>query len=103
MVESFARLQVACSAQSIDQLTYRCICVARFRGRSSDDTLFDPALGKVALYAKSDLWQHASRQLPDGKWASKLGPDEDIEHDTPECLCGDSYGTIRCIMRKARK
>jgi hypothetical protein len=68
-----------------------------------DDTSLENGIEKVALYSKRDVWKHAARQLPSGKWTSKLGPDEDIEHDTPECLCGDSYGTIHCIMRKALK
>lgn len=74
-----------------------------FEERPSTDLSLDPDFEKVALYAKGGLWKHASRQLPDGKWTSKLGPDEDIEHDTPECFCGDFYGTIHCVMRKARK
>jgi hypothetical protein len=57
---------------------------------------------KVAIYERNGLWTHAARQEPDGKWKSKLGPDEDIEHDSPDCLCGDSYGAIHCIMRKAK-
>jgi hypothetical protein len=58
---------------------------------------------KVVLYEKNGQWTHAARQLPNGKWTSKLGRDEDIEHDTPECLCGATYGTVHCIMRKALK
>jgi hypothetical protein len=63
----------------------------------------EPGREKVALYAKEGKWTHASRQLTSGKWASKLGVDEDIEHDDPECLCGRWYGKIHCIMWKARK
>jgi hypothetical protein len=55
---------------------------------------------KVALYQKEGLWKHAARQLPSGKWTSKLGPDEDIEHDDPACICGDSYGELHCIMQR---
>lgn len=55
---------------------------------------------KVALYERNGIWTHAARQEPNGKWKSKLGIDEDIEHDTPECLCGDYYGMLHCIMRK---
>ena len=58
---------------------------------------------KIALYERNGHWKHAARQLPNGKWTSKLGPDEDIEHDDPECLCGQNYGTIHCIMRKAQQ
>jgi hypothetical protein len=57
---------------------------------------------KVAIFAKAGIWKHAARQLADGRWASKLGPDEDIEHVTLESLEGDVYGVVFCTMRKAR-
>jgi hypothetical protein len=57
---------------------------------------------KVALYAgELGEWTHAARQLPDGWWTSKLGPDEDIVHRTPHALVGDLYGQIQAIMRRA--
>jgi hypothetical protein len=31
-----------------------------------------------------------ARQLPNGKWTSELGPDEDIGHEDPYCLEGIS-------------
>lgn len=55
---------------------------------------------KVAIYAKGGLWKHAARQTSSGKWTSKLGPDEDIEHASPFALCGDLYGTVHCFMRR---
>lgn len=73
-----------------------------FEQRSPSETTLDPLYEKVALYARDGEWQHAARQLPDGKWTSKLGLDEDIEHDDPGCLCGDSYGVVHCIMRRPR-
>ncbi len=57
---------------------------------------------KVALYAKDGNWTHAAIQLPGGDWSSKLGPDEDIRHATPESLAGDTYGNIHCFMRRPR-
>lgn len=58
---------------------------------------------KVALYVdEQGEWTHAAVQLPDGSWSSKLGPDEDIRHQTPESLVGASYGTVHCIMRLRR-
>jgi hypothetical protein len=35
---------------------------------------------KVAIYATADGPAHAARQLENGRWTSKLGPDDDIEH-----------------------
>jgi hypothetical protein len=73
-----------------------------FQKFGATETMSEPGYDKVALYELNGFWKHAARQLPNGKWTSKLGPDEDIEHDTPECLGGNFYGTIHCIMRKAR-
>jgi hypothetical protein len=56
---------------------------------------------KVALYV--DLqgeWTHAARQLPDGWWTSKLGPEEDIRHRMPYALVGDLYGQVKAIMKR---
>ena len=56
---------------------------------------------KVALYADDQgEWTHVARQLPDGWWTSKLGPDEDILHRTPQALAGDLYGQVQAIMKR---
>jgi hypothetical protein len=56
---------------------------------------------KVAIYADAaGAWTHAARQLSDGKWTSKLGVSEDIEHDAPQGVEGDCYGTVFCFMEK---
>lgn len=56
---------------------------------------------KVALYVNSDnRWTHAARQLPSGKWTSKLGKLEDIEHETPEVIGGEPYGSVYCFMAR---
>lgn len=56
---------------------------------------------KVAIYLASDgLPSHAARQLPDGRWTSKLGEWPDIEHDSPEVLEGDYYGQVSSVMRR---
>ena len=47
---------------------------------------------KVAIYARDGELTHAARQLRDGRWTSKLGKYEDIEHDSLEALYGDGYG-----------
>lgn len=56
---------------------------------------------KVALYAKDGDWTHAARQLANGRWTSKLGMYEDIEHASLEDLSGDLYGNVYCIMRRS--
>jgi hypothetical protein len=39
--------------------------------------------------------------LPDGKWTSKLGKAEDIEHDSPDDVAGGVYGKVTCILKRA--
>jgi hypothetical protein len=67
-----------------------------------DSTSLEEDFDKVAIYKKAGLWKHVSRQLVNGHWTSKLGAHEDIEHESPEVLVGDLYGTVHCIMRKKR-
>ena len=55
---------------------------------------------KVALYQQNGQWTHAARQMPNGRWRSKLGPGPLIEHDTPADLAGALYGVVHCIMRR---
>jgi hypothetical protein len=55
---------------------------------------------KIALYTRNDTPTHAARQLPDGKWTSKLGPNIDIKHDTPDCLNGPAYGKSTVLMKR---
>ena len=44
---------------------------------------------KVAIYSDAHGPQHVARQLPDGKWTSKLGQQVDVEHSTLSVLEGD--------------
>ncbi|SRR6266436_5257554 len=56
---------------------------------------------KIAIYAKpAGTPAHAARQLPNGKWTSKLGDEEDIEHDL-QCLKCMRYGEVRQFMKRA--
>jgi hypothetical protein len=57
---------------------------------------------KVAVFAKAGAWTHAAWQTHAGRWRSKLGQEEDIEHQTPDCLCGDAYGAVHCFMKRVR-
>jgi hypothetical protein len=65
----------------------------------------DPALEagweKVAIFTLNDDPTHAARQLSTGRWTSKLGPDDDIEHEL-EGLVGPAYGTVAIILRRPR-
>jgi hypothetical protein len=55
---------------------------------------------KIALFADTaGLPTHAARQLPSGRWTSKLGTAEDIEHELRD-LEGALYGAVVVIMRR---
>jgi hypothetical protein len=55
---------------------------------------------KVALYADDQGFPlHAARQLANGRWTSKLGALEDIEHAL-EDLEGTEYGSVVLVMRR---
>jgi hypothetical protein len=60
---------------------------------------------KIALYTKEGSTEctHASRELTSGKWTSKLGPQQDIQHGTPFSIEGSVYGKVYCIMKQVFK
>jgi len=68
--------------------------------RRCDDDALEMGFEKVAVYGNNWEYTHAARQLPSGKWTSKLGKEEDIEHTTPEGLVGAIYGNVVQIMKR---
>src|ERR1700739_3378171 len=66
-----------------------------------DDATLELGFEKIALYTLNGIPTHAARQLPDGRWTSKLGPYEDIEHVNLECLQGPCYGRIAVFLKRA--
>ena len=68
------------------------------------DGKLEKGFEKIALYARKTLSglvpTHASRQLPDGKWTSKLGPLEDVEHHKPAHVNGPGYGGVVQYMKR---
>jgi len=54
---------------------------------------------KVAVFALTGAPKHAARQLSSGRWTSKLGPMEDIEHALHD-LTGMVYGSVVLIMKR---
>ena len=55
---------------------------------------------KIALFTDAEgVPRHAARQLPSGRWTSKLGPMEDIEH-TLHDLTGTVYGSVVLVMKR---
>jgi hypothetical protein len=66
-----------------------------------NDGTLEEGFEKTVLYEDVDGQPtHAARQLPDGRWASKLGPHEDIEHRAPECLEGPCYGKVVQYLKR---
>lgn len=54
---------------------------------------------KVALFALEDVPKHAARQLPNGRWTSKIGRREDIEHGLND-LAGAEYGSVVLVVKR---
>ena len=55
---------------------------------------------KIALFANDQHTPlHAARQKANGRWTSKLGEREDIEHALRD-LVGEAYGTVVLIMKR---
>ena len=66
-----------------------------------DDSL-ELEFEKVALFADdASRITHAARQLPNGKWTSKMGLSHDIEHVLAE-MEGGKYGRVIGYMRRRR-
>lgn len=67
-----------------------------------DNCDFEEGYRKIALYVKPGTTEctHASRQLSNGKWTSKLGRLNDIQHGTPYTIEGYAYGVVHCVMKK---
>jgi hypothetical protein len=60
----------------------------------------EDGIEKVALFASdANAPTHAARQFPNGKWTSKLGMAEDIEHEL-RALEGALYGRVVRIYRR---
>ncbi len=57
---------------------------------------------KIALFVNATgMPTHAARQLLSGRWTSKLGRGEDIEHDLQD-LTGTMYGRVAHVLSHAR-
>jgi len=66
-----------------------------------NDSHYERGVEKIAIYLSADgKPTHAARQLPSGRWTSKLGEREDIEHETLSDIAGQHYGNVAVIMRR---
>jgi hypothetical protein len=60
----------------------------------------EPGFEKIAIYVgQHGLPTHVARQLSNGRWTSKLGKLEDIEHSLAG-LSNSMYGQVAQIMRR---
>lgn len=66
------------------------------------DGFLEAGVEKIAVFSDGYAFRHVARQLADGKWTSKLGSLEDIEHESPDVLCGDEYGNVVAFMKRDR-
>jgi hypothetical protein len=65
-----------------------------------DDEELESGFEKVAMFVDADdVPTHAARQLPTGRWTSKLGEWEDIEHEL-HALEGDLYGALAMLLKR---
>jgi hypothetical protein len=64
----------------------------------SDDTL-ETSFEKIALFADNNGPQHAARQLLNGRWTSKIGELEDIQHELHD-LENSDYGKVVAFMKR---
>jgi hypothetical protein len=67
------------------------------------DAVLEPGFEKVALFGDSLYYTHAARQLPNGKWTSKLGEGEDIEHDSPGDVAGGIYAEMVQVTKRPQQ
>ena len=66
-----------------------------------ESSLLEKGFEKIAVYLSlaTGMPTHAARQLPSGKWTSKLGKSEDVEHTLPGLL-GQTYGQLGPIFKR---
>jgi len=65
------------------------------------DAEYESDFEKVAIYADSNgKPTHAAKQLDSGKWTSKLGRLEDIEHTDLDSIINPIYGTPVVYLKR---
>ena len=65
-----------------------------------DNSKHETGYLKIALFVNAnDIPTHASRQLENGNWTSKLGQDIDVEH-TLDSISNGFYGNPKVFFKK---
>lgn len=57
---------------------------------------------KIVIYSRDNRFKHAARQLRSGRWASKLGEEQDIEHEKAEHVENADYGVGETFLKRRR-
>ena len=66
-----------------------------------ESSTLEQGFEKLAIFADDCGPTHVARQLPSGKWASKMGWDGvDIEHEGLDCIAGNRYGKARVFLKR---
>jgi hypothetical protein len=73
--------------------------VRKLRVRRLPTGELESGFEKIALFASDGVPKHAARQLESGRWTSKLGTREDIEHALHD-LEGAIYGSVALVMKR---
>lgn len=67
------------------------------------ETKYEEGFEKIAIYVDANgRATHATRQLSSGRWTSKLGSLEDIEHDF-DAFSGSRYGSVAVVMKRPKQ
>ena len=72
---------------------------ARYGYEICENALKERGFTKIALFTKEGIPTHATRQLPNGLWTSKLGILEDVRH-TLSAISGGLYGSVAVVLKK---
>jgi hypothetical protein len=72
------------------------------RGFEVCEPELEPEFERIVIYTLNGIPTHAARQIENGKWVSKLGPWEDIEHNTAKAVEEYIYGKATAYMKKKR-
>lgn len=73
---------------------------AFWRNVECGSELLEKDVEKIAVYALNATVTHAARQLPNGRWTSKLGQGHDISH-TLQAIAGGAYGSVAAILKRS--
>ncbi len=65
-----------------------------------ENALLEDGFEKICIFSNRGNFSHVSRQLADGRWASKMGNYEDIEHSAVTDVGGVGYGNPEFYMKR---